>query len=90
MIRDNLIPLPKMSEYLLEDFMRPMNLDTQDLSRYTGISTGELKEILNDELEITPEISKKLAAFFGVSQMLFYKIQQDIKARENVRELKYA
>ena len=84
------IPLPRMSEFLLDDFMVPMGINAQDLSRGTEIPINEVRAILNNELEVTPEISRKLAKFFGVSENLFYDIQADLFRRENVIELQYA
>ncbi len=86
----DMIPLPRMSEYLLDDFMIPMNLTAEDVSKGAGISLHDVRAILADMLEITPEISEKLGEYFGVSAMLFYDIQQDLKARAGVRELEYA
>ena len=86
----DMIPLPRMSEYLLDDFMIPMGLTAQDVSKGTGISLHDVRAILVDAQEITPEISEKLGEYFGVSAMLFYDIQQDLKARAGVRELEYA
>ena len=85
-----LIPMPKIKDFLLEDFMIPMNIDADKLSEGTGISRDELNAIFNDELEITPIISRKLAAFLGVSEMLFYNIQNSIREHNSVRELQYA
>ena len=86
----DMIPLPRMSEYLLDDFMIPMGLTAEDVSKGAGISLHDVRAILADMREITPEISEKLGAYFGVSAMLFYDIQQDLKARAGVRELEYA
>lgn len=85
-----LIPLPRMSDFLLEDFMLPMNLTAKDLSEGTGIPLEEVTAMLADILEVTPELSGKLGAYFGVSDMLFYDIQQALKERAGVRELAYA
>ncbi|MBR2209377.1 MAG: hypothetical protein IJ859_11270 [Synergistaceae bacterium] len=82
MVEKDFIPLPQVSEFLLEDFMVPMNLSVHDVSEGANIPIYEMQAILNDEIEITPDLSEKLAAFFGVSDMLFYKIQNDIKSRE--------
>ena len=86
----NLIPLPRMSEYLLDDFMTPMGLTVQDVAAGAGISLDELCAVLVDEQEVTPELSKKLGVFFGVSNMLFYDIQAELKERASVCELAYA
>lgn len=84
------IPLPRISEYLLDDFMTPMGLTAQDVSKGAGISLRDISAMLADMLEVTPEISQKLGEYFGVSATLFYDIQQDLKARAGVRELEYA
>ncbi|MBR1437461.1 MAG: hypothetical protein IJ587_02885 [Synergistaceae bacterium] len=86
----NDIPLPLMSEFLLDEFMLPKNITARDLSVGTGIPLWEVRAMLADELDITPEISRKLAAYFGVSSSLFYDIQLDLKQRMGVGELAYA
>ena len=86
----DLIPLPQMSEYLLDDFMIPMGLTAREVSEGTGIPLAEMRALLADMQEITPELSEKLGEFFGVSSMLFYDIQEELKERAGVRELAYA
>ena len=86
----NSIPLPSVSEYLLDDFMTPMGLTVQDISEGTGIPLREMKAVLSDEQEITPEISRKLGKYFGVSEMLFFDIQNELKERADLLELRYA
>ena len=55
------IPLPHMSEFLLDEFMMPMNVTASDLSAGTGIPLYDVRAMLADEFDITPEISKNLA-----------------------------
>lgn len=86
----DLIPLPRMSEYLLDEFMIPMNLTAEDVSEGTGIPLYDVRALLADTLDITPELSRELGRFFGISPMLFYDIQQDLKQRAGVREVVYA
>ena len=87
---ENLIPLPRMSDYLVGEFMIPMNLTAEEVSEGTGIPLYEIRALLADEQEVTPEISERLGEYFGVSAMLFYNIQQNLKKRAGVRELEYA
>ena len=61
------IPLPRMSEFLLEEFMIPLNLTTRDVSDGIGISEKELQALLSDKQEMTLELSEKLGKYFGVS-----------------------
>lgn len=86
----DMIPLPRMSEYLLDEFMIPMNLTAQDVSKGAGIPLYDVCSILANAQEITQEISQKLGAFFGVSAMLFFDIQQELKIRSETHELAYA
>ena len=79
---EELIPLPHMSDYIGGEFMTPMNLTAEEVSEGTGIPLHEIRALLADDAEITPEISEKLGRFFGVSAMLFYDIQQDLLARK--------
>ena len=89
---DKKIPLPRMSEFLLEEFMLPMHIDAQTLSEGAGIPLSEVEAMLRDEQDVTPENSMRLGSFFGVSDMLFYDIQEDLKERAiaEVRDFQYA
>ena len=84
------IPLPHMSEFLLDEFMMPMNVTASDLSAGTGIPLYDVRAMLADEFDITPEISRRLGDYFGVSDSLFYDIQCDLKQRAGILELSYA
>ena len=45
---------------------------------------NNFQSVLNDELPIDTAMSKKLADFFGMSDMFFFNTQQDIYARNSV------
>ncbi len=80
----NRIPIPPISEFLYEDFMLPLCLDALTVSNMADIPLADIRGILADETEITPEISAKLGAVFGISPMLFYNIQCDINTRKEI------
>lgn len=71
-----MIPTPTMSEILQEEFLTPMNLTVKD------IPIKDFQAVMNDELLIDTVMSKKLASFFGVSDMFFFNIQRDINNRK--------
>ena len=73
-----MIPTPTISEILQEEFLTPMNLTVKD------IPIKDFQAVLNDELPIDTAMSKKLADFFGMSDMFFFNTQQDIDARNSV------
>ena len=84
------IPIPPVSEFLYEEFMRPMNIDALTLAEGVNLPLAVIQSVLSDKCEITPEISEKLGAFFNVSPMLFLNIQRDIYSRSTLTELQYA
>ena len=49
-----------------------------------------MRALLVDEQEITLMLSEKLCEFFGVSSILFYNIQEELKGCAGVREQAYA
>ena len=75
------IPVPPISEFLIEEFMKPMELTMIDLAQGTGIPMQEVYDLLHDKIEVTPELSAKLGAFFGISENVFYRLQNDVKER---------
>ena len=75
------IPVPPLSEFLVEEFMRPMGITVNDLSKGAGISLPEAYALVQDKIKVTPELSKKLGTFFGISENIFYRLQQDIDRR---------
>ena len=76
------IPTPRMSEFLLQEFMIPMNLTAGAVSEGAKIPLKMVSALLSDYCKVTPEISEKLGKFFGMSPMCFYRIQIDIDARQ--------
>ena len=77
-----LIPAPKMSEILLEEFMLPMNLSAYRLAQEIHVPVSRVQDILHDRRKITADTSLRLAKFFGVSDRFFLDIQNDIDIRE--------
>ncbi len=61
--------------------MRPMGITVNDLSKGAGISLSEAYALVQDKIKVTPELSKKLGTFFGISENIFYRLQQDIDRR---------
>ena len=84
------IPIPPLSEFLIEDFMKPMGLDAQTLSKGTGIPIDDIYGLINDKIAVTYETSAKLGAFFGISPDVFYNIQETINSRKYSIVLQYA
>ena len=78
----NMIPTPKMSEILLEEFMIPMNLSAYRLAREIHVPVSRIQDILHDRRKITADTSLRLAKYFGVTDRFFLDMQNDIDIRE--------
>lgn len=76
------IATPKMSEILLEEFMRPMGLSAYKVAQGIHVPTSRIQDILHDRRKITADTSLRLAKFFGVSDRYFLDLQNDIDLRE--------
>lgn len=77
-----IIPAPKMSEILMEEFMEPMGLSAYKLAQEIHVPVSRIQDILHDRRKITVDTSLRLAKFFGVSDRFFLDIQNDIDVRE--------
>lgn len=75
------IETPKMSEILLEEFMKPLNISAYKLAQAIHVPTSRIQDILHDRRKITVDTSLRLAKFFGVSDRYFLDLQNDIEIR---------
>lgn len=76
------ISTPKMSEILMEEFMKPMGLSAYKLAQGIHVPVSRIQDILHDRRKVTADTSLRLAKFFGVSSRFFLDIQNDIEVRE--------
>ena len=81
------IPTPKMSEFLLEDFMIPLHISAYKLAHDIHVPVSRIQDILHDRRKITVDTSARLGKYFGVSEMFFIRIQNDIDLRNLKIEL---
>ncbi|WP_374211454.1 HigA family addiction module antitoxin [Lactobacillus sp. ESL0791] len=78
---DKIIPTPKISEFLKEDFMEPLNLSAYRLAKDIHMPTSRIQDILHDRREITVDTSVRLGKYFNVSDRYFLNLQNDIDLR---------
>ena len=79
---DTYIPVPKISEILLEEFMRPMGISAYRLAKDIHVPVSRIQAILADKRKITVDTSLRLGKYFGVSDRYFLNLQDDIDIRE--------
>lgn len=82
------IQTPKISEILLEEFMKPLRVSAYKLAHSINVPVSRIQDILHDRRKITVDTSVRLGKYFGVSDMYFLNLQNDIDLRNIKIELK--
>lgn len=79
------IEIPKMSEFLLEDYMKPLHISAYKLAKDINVPVSRIQDILHDRRKITADTSIRLGKYFGLSEKFFLNLQTDIDMREAKR-----
>lgn len=69
---------PKISEILIENFMKPYGLTVHKLARDIDLPVSRVQGILRDTHKITVDTSVRLGKYFGLSDKYFLDLQNDI------------
>ena len=75
------IETPTISEILLEEFMKPLSISAYKLANAINVPVSRIQDILHNRRKITVDTSIRLGIYFGVSDLLFLNIQNDIDLR---------
>ena len=81
-IMEQFIQTPKMSEFLLEEFMKPNGISAYKLAQEIHVPVSRIQDILHDRRKVTADTSLRLAKYFSVSDKFFLNLQNDIDIRE--------
>ena len=80
------IETPKISEILSEDFMIPLKISAYKLAHAINVPVSRVQDLLHDRRKITVDTSIRLGIYFGVSEMFFMNIQNEIDLRNEKKE----
>jgi len=73
-------------EFLLEEFLKPMDLSQNKLAVNIGVPPRRINEIVHEKRRITADTALRLARFFGTSSEFWLGLQSqydlDITAEE--------
>lgn len=71
-------------EVLLEEFMRPLGIGQNKLSRDLGVNAARVHEIVHGRRGVSAETALRLAAYFGTSSEFWLNLQSryDLKIAE--------
>lgn len=81
------IETPKVSEILLDEFMEPFGISAYCLAKDINVPVSRIQDILHDRRAITVDTSLRLGKYFGVSEMYFLNLQNDIDIRNEKQRL---
>lgn len=68
-------------EILLEDFMKPLGISINQLSRDLNVPPNRISAIVNGSRSITADTALRLGAYFGVSPETWLGLQLDYDLR---------
>lgn len=72
------IEIPRISEILWEEFMKPLGISAYQLAKELHVPVSRIQDILHDRRKITADTSIRLGRYFGVSDKYFLNLQTDI------------
>lgn len=78
-------PIPP-GEILLEEFMKPMKISQNKLSRDLDVPVSSINGIVNGRKSITADIALRLAKYFGTTPELWLGLQADYDIRRAMRD----
>ena len=80
MATNRLDPIPP-GEILLEEFMKPLEISINALSRAINVPPNRISEIVNGRRSITADTALRLGKYFDVSPELWLGLQSDYDLR---------
>lgn len=86
-IMTDLLPNPHPGEILLEEFLKPMDLSQNALSKAIQVPPRRINEIVLGKRSITADTDLRLARYFRLSEGFFLGLQTDFDLMEKRREI---
>lgn len=74
-MRNEKLPPIHPGEILREEFIKPININVDNLAKNINVSARTLQEIISEKKSITPEIALRLSKYFGLSERFWLNIQ---------------
>jgi len=80
MTEKKLLPIPP-GEILLEDFMKPLGISSNRLSRDIDVPANRISEIVAGRRAISADTALRLSKYFGTSAEVWLGLQKDYDLR---------
>ena len=81
MARKKLLDPIKPGEILLEDFMEPLKISINQLSRDLAVPPNRISEIVNGKRAITADTALRLQRYFQVEAQFWLNLQSEYDLR---------
>lgn len=78
--KDYLDPIT-VGEILREDFMEPMNISINQLSRDLSVPPNRISEIVNGKRSVTADTALRLERYFGIEAQFWLNLQSEYNLR---------
>ncbi len=78
--KDYLDPIT-LGEILREDFMEPMNISINQLSRDLDVPPNRISEIVNGKRSVTADTALRLERYFGIEAQFWLNLQSEYNLR---------
>ena len=72
-------------EFLMEEFLKPLNISAYRLSKDIGIPQTRVSAILKGRRRITADTALRLSKYFGNSAKFWLGLQDDFDLEEELR-----
>jgi addiction module HigA family antidote len=79
-------PIPP-GETLMEDFLEPLGISMNKLSRDIDVPPNRISGIIHGKRAITPDTALRLQRYFGVSARFWLNLQTEYDLRKTQREI---
>ena len=87
MSRKKLLDPIKPGEILLEDFMEPLSISINQLSRDLAVPPNRISEIVNGKRAITADTALRLQRYFKVEAQFWLNLQSEYNLRITKRKI---
>ena len=83
----NLVEPITVGEILREDFMEPMNISINKLSRDLAVPVNRISEIVNGKRGVSADTALRLERYFGVEAQFWLNLQSEYNLRITKRKI---
>ena len=81
------IETPELRDILYDEFMKPMGISAYKLAKNINVPVSRIQDLLHGRRKMTADTSLRLARYFGVSDLYFLNIQNDLDIRRARMEI---